>query len=94
MTGTKVITAGREPDPAKRLRQKWGAEIRSRRLLFGWTLKDFADELAKHGVEVTPAAVGMWERGETAPRPHHQAGVARTVQTPHHLLFSVADEVA
>lgn len=73
---------GTEPDPAKRLRQAWGRNIASTRELRGRTRAELAV-----AVEVTEAAVGMWERGETSPRPHIQIHIARFLGVPHGVLF-------
>ena len=75
---------GTEQDPAVRLRQLWGTNIKRARELRGMSRADLAD-----AVEVTEAAVGMWERGETSPRPHLQLAIARAVDTEHKLLFPV-----
>ena len=87
---SEVLRIGREPDPAKRIRQAWGKSIRQYRKLRGWSLDQMALEM---GGAVTAAAIGMWERGETAPRWHHQALVAKTLQVPHSVLFNL-DEAA
>lgn len=73
---------GIEPDPARRLRQWHGENIADARKLRGLTRAELAE-----GVGVTEAAVGMWERGETSPRPHHQLAIARLLQTKHRTLF-------
>lgn len=91
MAAQKVIRAGREPDPAKRLRQAWGSALREERERRQWSLDEVARQL---GGIVTAAAIGMWERGETAPRWHHQVAIARLYAIPHHRLFAITDEVA
>lgn len=79
-----VQQIGTEPDPAKRLRTRWGASIAQVRGLRSMT----RDELAE-AVGVSASAVGMWERGETSPRDHHRAAVARALDVPVAVLFSV-----
>lgn len=64
------------------------------RELKGMTLVQLAERLDTAGYPVSPQAIGMWERGETAPRWHHQAAVARALEVPHAHLFAITDEVA
>lgn len=90
MTPGKTLRIGKEPDPAKRIRQSWGSAIRAHRTLRKWTLDQMAAEM---GGVVSAAAIGMWERGETAPRWHLQALIARTLDVPHSELFKI-DEAA
>lgn len=73
---------GTEQDPAVRLRQSWGRKISDLRKIRGLTRAELADR-----VEVSETAVGQWERGETAPRPHKQIAVARALDVPHAVLF-------
>lgn len=89
-----VRTFGVEPDPAKRLRKKWGAEMRETRLLLGWTQEQVADEMTKAGYPVTSQAVSFWERGETAPRAHHQVGWCKVTGRQHRDVFTMNDEAA
>lgn len=77
-----VVTLGHEPDPAKRLRQRWGSKIAQTRALRELSRADVADR-----VGVSEQAVGMWERGETAPRWHHQLAIADALDVPHGVLF-------
>lgn len=77
-----MSTIGREKDPAKRIRQEWGGNIARLRTLRGLTRSALADQ-----VGVTEAAVGMWERGETAPRPHIQLAIADALDCDHGVVF-------
>jgi DNA-binding XRE family transcriptional regulator len=43
---------------------------------------------------VTAQAVGLWERGESAPTWHHQVAVARALRLPHSVLFAITEDVA
>lgn len=80
---TAALTqVGVEPDPAVRLRQLWGTNIARTRELRGLTRAQLAEQC-----DVTESAVGMWERGETAPRPHKQVLLCQVLDQPHGVLF-------
>lgn len=80
--GVQKLSTPPGADPrAKSLRVHWGKAIaRQRRLLMTQA------ELAE-AVGVTQAAVAMWENGTTAPRPHHQAAIARALHVDWAVLF-------
>lgn len=82
-----VLTLGKEPDPAKRLRKAWGNNIMQLRELRQMS----RDELA-NAVGVSSAAVGQWERGETAPRSHHQIAVADALNCEHSVVFPMRSQ--
>lgn len=84
-----MIQIGREPDPAKRLKQAWGAAIRQVREMQGLTLDEVAEAMTQAGCRITPQAISAWERGETAPRWHHQFAVAKVLNTTHNQLFGI-----
>lgn len=95
MSPGAVRTIGQEPDPAKRLRKKWGDEMRyTRRTLKGWTLDQLAAEMTDAGYPVTPQAISFWERGESSPRPHHQLGWCKVTGRLHGDVFVMSDEAA
>lgn len=77
-----VVQIGTERDPATRLRKLWGENIKTTRELRGMSRAELGDACG-----VTEAAVGMWERGETAPRPHLQIKAAEALNTAHSALF-------
>lgn len=79
---SSLTQIGTEPNPAVRLRQLWGANIKRTRELRGMTRAELGDACG-----VTEAAVGMWERGETAPRPHLQVKASEALDTAHSVLF-------
>lgn len=79
-----IPQVGVETDPSKRLKRRWGSNISSARELRAVSRSDLAE-----AVGVSEAAVGMWERGETAPRWHHQLAIARKLEVPHGVLFAV-----
>jgi transcriptional regulator with XRE-family HTH domain len=82
LVNAAVIPIGHEPDPAKALRLKHGQKIADVRAFRGVSREELAA-----AVEVTAAAVGQWERGETSPRPHKQIAIARALDVPHAVLF-------
>lgn len=93
MKNTAVVRHfGEEADPAKRLRQKWGASIRAQRNALGFSLDRLAELMVEAGYPITATAIGMWERGETSPRWHHQIAVAKVLMTTRSVLFQ--DEAA
>lgn len=77
-----VVSIGREQDPAKRIRKAWGDNIAQLRALRAMSRAALANK-----VGVTEAAVGMWERGETAPRPHIQIAIANALDCDHGVVF-------
>lgn len=87
-SGDVIKMRGEQPeDPAARLRREWGERIRHRRETLGWTLAQVAEKMTDEGCRVSGAAVGMWERGETAPRWHHQFALARVLRCEHTDIF-------
>lgn len=93
-TGSPLVrTVGREADPAKRLRQKWGREMRATRVgLCGKTLDELAAEMKDAGYPVTAQAISSWERGDTSPRPHHQVGWCKVTGRPHGEVFVMTED--
>jgi transcriptional regulator with XRE-family HTH domain len=77
-------------DADQALRRSWGTSIREHRKLREWTIDHLRDEM---GGAVTSQAIGQWERGETAPRPHHQLLLAQAFKVPHRSLFVINDDV-
>lgn len=55
----------------------WGAIIRDRRKLLGWSQYDLADKL-----EVRQAAVSAWERGERLPSRRNLARLTQVLGLP------------
>lgn len=86
-----VRTFGVEPNPAKRLRQRWGAEMRVTRNLLGWTLDDLASRLTDGGYPITAQAISSWERGDTSPRPHHQLAWCKVTGRRHQEVFAIEE---
>lgn len=66
----------------RRVRLQWGRAIKRQREALHMTQAQLAHELG-----VTAQAVGAWERGETAPRPHLQAAIARVLCVQWAVLF-------
>jgi len=76
-----VNTKALLPD-AETLRVRWGKAIARQRTAMGMTQRQLAD-----AVGVTPQAVGTWERGESAPRPHLQVAIAQVLRVEWAVLF-------
>lgn len=88
-----VLTVGHEHDPAKRIRQRQGARLRDTRRLRNLTLRQLADRMcAQEGITVTPQAISQWENGTTTPRQHMQVAIARALDVPPSLIFSLDTE--
>lgn len=95
MPSNLVRTVGHEPDPAKRLRKRWGAEMRyTREKLRGWSLDVLAEKMTEAGYRVTPQAISSWERGDTAPRHHNQIGWCRVTDREHRDVFTYTEDAA
>lgn len=75
--------------PSTELRVSQGAKIKKYRLARAMTQSVLADQ-----VEVTKAAVSDWERGASTPRIHHQAAIARALDTPWFVIFGINDDWA
>ena len=84
-----VIKYGKEPTPAKRIRRRQGDMIRSARKLKGLSALDLAEAVGVH-----VSAISQWETGRYSPRAHHQLAIARALEVPHSLLFSLDAEAA
>lgn len=75
-------------DPAKRLRVRWGQNLADAMEGNGkMTRKQLQRALEAEGLEVSLQAIGYWLKGDTAPRAHHQAVIAKVLKTRAHLLF-------
>lgn len=83
----QLIQIGEEEDPAKRLRQEWAASLREHLKASDMSRKEFQGRLAEQGCSVSHQTISMWLRGETAPRPHHQAACAAALRVPARRLF-------
>jgi transcriptional regulator with XRE-family HTH domain len=84
-----VITLGREPDPAKRIRQHQGRIIREARNFRNMTRIELAEAMG-----VTVGAISQWENGTTTPRQHIQAQLAKVLNVPWSMIFSLDSDVA
>lgn len=93
-----MLTLGTESDPAKRLRLEWAESLAEHMVAVGkltnsdgqaMSRKQLQRALADQGVEVTMQAIGCWLRGETSPRPHHQAALATVFSVPARRLFPI-----
>lgn len=86
--GTKVMQFGSEPDPLVRLRHRQGAAIKTARRMRGMTGTALAEAIGR-----TQGAVSQYESGRVTPPQDVQIAIARVLDVPWSLLFSV-DEVA
>lgn len=87
-----VRTIGVEPDPAKRLRKRWGTEMRyTREQLLHWTLDELAARMVAAGYQITAQAISSWERGDTSPKWSNQIGWCKVVGRTHHEVFVMDD---
>lgn len=84
-----VITLGREPDLARRIRQHQGRIIRETRKLRDLSRGELAETMG-----VTIGAVSQWENGTTTPRQHIQAQLAKALDVPWSMIFSLDTGVA
>lgn len=90
MSDADVLTVGEDPDPAKRLRRAWGSEIRRVREMHGLTLDEVAERMREIGgpdYTISAQAIGMWERGETAPKWHNQGILSKALSVPRETIF-------
>lgn len=85
----RLLTIGTESDPAKRLRLEWAESLEEHMAAVGMTRKQLQQALRERGVEVTMQGIGCWLRGETSPRPHHQAALASVFSVPARRLFPI-----
>lgn len=77
---------------SQRLRGEWAESLQEHmdaRLPSKMTRKELVAALGVVGCQVTVQAVGQWLRGETSPRPHHQAALAAVFQVPVRRLFPI-----
>lgn len=81
-----VITFGTEADPAKRLRLRQGAAIRTVRKMRGLSPAELAEKLSK-----TPSAISQWELGTYTPRQSVQVQIAKVLDVPWSMLFGLDD---
>lgn len=63
----------------------------TREVLLGITLDELAARMTDAGYRVTSQAISYWERGETAPRAHHQQGWCKVTGRPHADVFAIEE---
>jgi transcriptional regulator with XRE-family HTH domain len=83
-----VITIGREPDAALRIRQSQGRKIRRLRKLRDKTATELAAE-----VGVSAGAISQWETGRVTPRQQHQLAIAKALDVEWSTIFDLDSEV-
>jgi transcriptional regulator with XRE-family HTH domain len=83
-----VITIGREPDTALRIRQSQGRKIRRLRKLRDKTATELAAE-----VGVSAGAISQWETGRVTPRQQHQLAIAKALDVEWSTIFDLDSEV-
>lgn len=83
------ITVGTDPDATRRLRGEWAESLAEHMKTNGLSRKAVRHRLAEFGVDVSEQAIGYWLRGDTAPRPEHQAALAAVFRVPVRRLFPI-----
>lgn len=91
MGTVQTFGTDQEPDPAKRLRKRWGARMRKTREMRGLTQAQVAELMTRHGVSVTVPAISQWENGATTPRYHHQIAWCLAMGRPHAEVFDMTE---
>lgn len=86
---TQPLTVDTNLGPAERLRREWADSLAEHLRLRKMSRKEFRNQLEATGCEVSIQAVGQWLRGETSPRPHHQAAIAAVLGVPARRLFPI-----
>lgn len=87
MTGQVIIIE--DPDPERRLRNKWARNLADHLDAQGITVKGLKHALDERGVKVSRQAIEAWLDGLYAPKPTHQAHIAAVLRVPAHLLFPI-----
>lgn len=82
-----ALALGQEVDPERRIRLQWAESLADHLRTQQISRKELRRRLAGLGVEVTEQGIGAWLRGETAPRPHHQAALGTVLNVPARRLF-------
>lgn len=72
-----------------RLRKQWGASLASTMRSLGVSRKELVSRLGTLGAPVSQQAVGQWIRGETSPRPYHQAVIGQALGVPPQVIFAI-----
>lgn len=86
---SNVIQVGGPSDPSQRLRMEWASSLDEHMTLRSISRKELVACLERVGCKVSVQAVGQWLRGETSPRPHHQAALAACLEVPVRRLFPI-----
>jgi transcriptional regulator with XRE-family HTH domain len=84
-----LLIVGSETSHAVALRREWAESLRDHLAAQGMSRKALRLRLAELGVNVTEQAIGCWLRGETSPRPSHQAVLAAVLRVPVRRLFPI-----
>lgn len=91
-----MVVIVEDADPAKRLRKKQGDQLRLiRTKLRGLTIREVAERMNElPGIQITEQAIGMWERGDTSPRPHFRIAICKVLDTHPSAIWNLDVEVA
>lgn len=76
-------------DPEQRLRFDWSESLAEHMKAQEVTVKQLVAKLAELDIEVTRQAVELWLKGQTSPRPHHQAALGTVFNVPARRLFPI-----
>ena len=91
-----LVTLGSEPDPAKRLRQKQGAQLRQIRSDFRkLTTREVAERMNElDGITITQQSISNWENGTNTPRPHLKVAICKVLDVHPSSIWNLDTEVA
>lgn len=88
-----ILPIGHDPNPARRIRALQGARLRELRALRSLTLRTLSERMCEQeGITITSAAISEWERGGSTPRQFLQVAVAKALDVPWSMIFSLDEE--
>lgn len=81
--------------PAQRRRKRWGQNLKAALDDRDLKVRQFQQQLAVNGLDVSRQAIYWWLAGDVAPQAESQSVIAKVLEIPAHQLFPVdATEVA
>lgn len=76
-------------DPDQFIRHEWGKNLTEAMGTKQLAPKSIVIRLAGIGIETSAQSVYQWMSGEIAPRPHVMIGLAKILETPPRMLFTL-----